>query len=234
MNCFIGADNVSCKLLVEFVAKSSSVNLFGTFSDSVFLKDQLSKRHDIDLFFLDFEVLGMDCLDFISNLNYKPNIIIISSSDQSALKTFDISFIDYLLKPVTYSRFCRAIDKAKRYYSRKDVNNSADNEIFIKSESSYIKIKLKDIICIEAFENNITLTTCDKKFDIHFTLKDLENQLPPEIFIRVHRSLIVNKRRIMTINEDSLDLVIGNTLKNFPVGRTFKDLLLNEIDVKAK
>jgi len=155
MNCFIGTDNVSCKLLVEFVAKSSSVNLFGTFSDSVFLKDQLSKRHDIDLFFLDFEVLGMDCLDFISNLDYKPNIIIISSSDQSALKTFDISFIDYLLKPVTYSRFCRVIDKAKRYYSRKDVNNSADNKIFIKYESSYIKMKLKDIICIEAFENNV-------------------------------------------------------------------------------
>jgi DNA-binding LytR/AlgR family response regulator len=234
MNCIIGADNLSCKLLVEFVAKSSSVNLFGTFSDSVSLKDQLSRRHDIDLLFIDFEILGMDCLDFISNLDYKPNIIILSSSDQSALKTFDISFIDYLLKPVSYSGFCRAIDKAKRYYSRKDINNSADNEIFIKYESSYIKIKLKDIIYIEAFENTITLTTYDKKFDIHFTMKDLGNQLPSEIFIRVHRSFIVNKRMIRTINEDSLDLAIGNTLKNFPVGRTFKDLLLNEINVMAK
>lgn len=234
MNCIIGADNLSCKLLIEFVAKSSYVNLFGTFSDSVSLKDQLSRRHDIDLLFIDFEVLGMDCLDFISNLDYKPNIIILSSSDQSALKTFDISFIDYLVKPVSYSRFCRVIDKAKRYYSRKDINNTADNEIFIKYESSYIKIKLKDIIYIEAFENTITLTTYDKKFDIHFTMKDLENQLPSEIFIRVHRSFIVNKRMIRTINEDSLDLAIGNTLKNFPVGSTFKDLLLNEINVMAK
>ena len=234
MNCIIGTDNVTCKLLVEFVGKSSSLKLVGTFTDSVSVKSQLSKRHDIDLLFLDIEILEMDCFDFISNLDYKPNIIVLSSSDKFAIKAFDISVVDYLLKPITYSRFYRAVDKAIRFYSRREVSNNGDNEIFIKNESSLVKLKLKDIIYIEALENYVTLTTIDKKFTIHFTMKAIEKQLPSGIFIRVHRSFIVNKSMIKTIKENSLDLIVGDTLKNFPVGKSFKDLLMNNIKMMAK
>jgi DNA-binding LytR/AlgR family response regulator len=234
MNCIIGADIVNCKLLVEFVAKSSSLNLLGTFTDSVSVRNQLSKRQDIDLLFLDIEILEMDSLDFISHLDYKPNIIILSSSDQFAIKAFDISVVDYLLKPITYSRFYRAIDKAIKFYSRNVVSNNVDNEIFIKKESSLIKLKFKDIIYIEALENYITLTTNDKKFTIHFTMKAIENQFPSGIFIRVHRSFIVNKSMIRAIKENSLDLIVGNTIKNFPVGKSFRDLLLNNINLMAR
>jgi DNA-binding LytR/AlgR family response regulator len=234
MNCIISADNVSCKQLVEFVGKSSSLNLVGTFTDSVSVRNQLSKRHDIDLLFLDIEILEMDSLDFISTLDYKPNIIILSSSDQFAIKAFDISVVDYLLKPITYSRFCRAIDKAIKYYSRNEVRNNTDNEVFIKKDSSLIKLKFKDIIYIEALENYITLTTNDKKFTIRFTMKAIEIQLPSGIFIRVHKSFIVNKSMIRAIKENSLDLIVGNTIKNFPVGKSFRDLLLNNINLMAR
>jgi DNA-binding LytR/AlgR family response regulator len=234
MNCIIGADNVNCKLLVEFAGRSSSLNLVGTFTDSASVMDQFSKRQDIDLLFLDIEILEMDCFDFVSNLHYKPNIIVLSSNDEFAIKAFDISVVDYLLKPVTYSRFCRAVDKAIRFYSRREVINNDDNEIFIKKDSSLIKLKLKDIIYIEALENYVTLNTNDKKFTIHFTMKAIENQLPSEMFIRVHRSFIVNKSMIQTIKENSLDLVVGDTLKNFPVGKSFKDLLLNNINMMSR
>ena len=234
MNCIIGADNVNCKLLVEFAGRSSSLNLVGTFTDSASVMDQFSKRQDIDLLFLDIEILEMDCFDFVGNLHYKPNIVVLSSNDQFAIKAFDISVVDYLLKPVTYSRFCRAVDKAIRFYSRREVINNDDNEIFIKKESSLIKLKLKEIIYIEALENYVTLNTNDKKFTIHFTMKAIENQLPSEMFIRVHRSFIVNKSKIQTIKENSLDLVVGDTLKNFPIGKSFKDLLLNNINMMSR
>ena len=234
MNCIIGAGNITCELLEEFVGNSSSLNLVGTFIDSVSVRNQLSKQHDIDLLFLDIEILEMDCFDFISNLDYKPNIIVISSSDKFALKAFDISVVDYLLKPITYSRFYRSVDKAIRFYSRRKVNNNVDNEIFIKKGSSFIKLKLKDIIYIEALENYVTLTTIDKKFTIHFTMKAIENQLPSSIFIRVHRSFIVNKNMIKTIKEDSLDLIVGDTHKNFPVGKSFRDFLLNNLNMMAR
>jgi DNA-binding LytR/AlgR family response regulator len=234
MNCIIGADKANCKQLVEFVAKSSTLNLVGTFTDSVSVKNQLSKRQDIDLLFLDIEIVKMDSLDFISNLDYKPNIIILSSNDQFAIKAFDISVVDYLLKPIIYSRFCRAVDKAIRFYSRREVINKGDNEIFIKKESSLIKLKLKDIVYIEALENYVTLATIDKKFTIHFTMKAIENQLPAEIFIRAHRSFIVNKSMIHSIKENSLDLIVGDTLKNFPVGKSFRDLLLSSIKMISR
>jgi DNA-binding LytR/AlgR family response regulator len=234
MNCIIGADKKNCKLLEEFIGKSSSLNLFGTFTDSISVRNQLSKQKDIDLLFLDIEILEMDCLDFINNLHYRPNIIILSSSDQFAIKAFDISVVDYLLKPITYSRFCKAVDKAIRFFSRKEVSNNGDNEVFIKKESSLIKLKLKDIIYIEALENYVTLATIDKKFTIHFTMKAIESHLPSEIFIRVHRSFIVNKSMIQTIKENSLDLIVGDTIKNFPVGKSFKDLLLNNINMISR
>lgn len=234
MNCIIGADNVSCKLLVEFVGKSSSLNLVGTFTDSESVRKQLSKQHDIDLLFLDIEILEMDCFDFIGTIEYKPNIILLSSTSHYAIKAFDISVVDYLLKPVTYSRFCRSVDKAMRFYSRSEVSNKADNEIFIKNESSLVKLKLKDIIYIEALENYVILTTKNKKFTIHFTMKAIENQLPSEIFIRVHRSFIVNKSMIESIKENSLDLIVGETLKNFPVGKSYKDLLLKNINMMSR
>lgn len=234
MNCIICADNVSCKQLVEFVAKSSSLTLSGTFNDSVSVRNELKKRQDIDLLFLDIEILEIDILDFISNLEYKPNIIILSSSDQYAVKAFDISVVDYMLKPLTYSRFYRAVDKALKYYSRKEVSNNVDNEIFIKKESTLIKLKFKDIIYIESLENYIALTTIDKKFTIHFTMKAIENQLPSGIFIRVHRSFIVNRSMIRAIKENSLDLIVGNSIKNIPVGNSFRDLLMKNINLMSR
>jgi DNA-binding LytR/AlgR family response regulator len=234
MNCIIGADKISCKLLEEFVEKSSSLNLVGTFSDSLSVRNQLSKRQDIDLVFLDIEIPEMNVFNFIGSLDYQPNIILVSSGDQHAFKAFDFNVVDYLLKPVTYSRFCKAVDKAIRYYSRKEASNSGDNEIFIKKGSSLVKLKLKDIMYIEALENYVTLNTKEEKFTIHFTMKAIENQLPSELFIRVHRSFIVNKSIIQTIKENFLELLIGDKRKDIPLGKSFRDSLLNGITVMAR
>jgi len=234
MNCIIGADKKTSKLFEEFVGKFDSLNLAGTFIDSVSIQNQLLIQKDVDLVFLDFEILGMDGFEFISSLDYQPNIIIISSSDQNALKAFDFNAVDYLIKPVVYSRFCKAVDKAITYYSRKEVSNSVDNEIFIKKGSSLVKLKLKDLVYIEALENYVTLYTNAEKFTIHFTMKALDNQLPLSIFIRVHRSYIVNKSMIQGIQENSLDLIIADTIKNLPVGKSYRSLLLNNINLIAR
>jgi DNA-binding LytR/AlgR family response regulator len=234
MNCIIGADKISCKLLEEFIKKSDSVNLAGTYNDSVSVRNQLTKHQDIDLVFLDLEMLKIDYSDYINSLERKPNIIILLSGNQNALKEFDLYIIDYLLKPVTYLSFCKAVDKAKRYHSRKDVSYNGDDEIFVKKGSSLVKLKIKDIIYIEARENNVTLNTNDERFPIHFTLKTIENQLPSEIFIRINQSFIVNKSMIQAIKEYTLDLIVGHTLINIPVENSYRNLLLNDTKIMAK
>jgi DNA-binding LytR/AlgR family response regulator len=176
----------------------------------------------------------MDGFDFINSLEFPPNIIIVSSADEFALKAFDFNVVDYLLKPITYGRFCKAIDKTMRYFARKEAPSTGEEEIFIKKGSALVKLKLIDIIYIEALENYVTLNTCDDKFTIHFTMKAIENQLPSGIFIRVHRSFIISKSMIQSIKDNSLDLKVGDTLKNIPVGKSYRDSLLNDINVMAR
>jgi DNA-binding LytR/AlgR family response regulator len=235
MNCIIvDDDKMSCKILEGYVAKSTSLSLIGVFNDSVAARNILTRRQDIDLIILDIEMPEMNGFDFIGSLDFPPNIIIVSSAEEYALKAFDFNVVDYLLKPVSYGRFCKAIDKTIRYFTRKEAANTGDEEIFIKKGSSLVKLKLKDIIYIEALENYVTLNTKDDKFTIHFTMKAIENQLPSGVFIRVHRSFIINKSMIQTIKENSLDLNVGDTLKSIPVGKSFRDTLLNDINVMAK
>jgi DNA-binding LytR/AlgR family response regulator len=235
MNCIIvDDDKICCKLLEGFVKKSTSLNLIGTFSDSVSARNELYKRHDIELIFLDVEMPEMNGFDFIGSLDHPPNIIIVSSAPEYAIKAFDFNVVDYLLKPVPYSRFCKAVDKTIKYFSRKEQVSSGDEEIFIKKGSSLEKLKIKEIIYVEALENYVTLNTKDERFTIHFTMKAIENQLPASVFIRVHRSFIINKSLIQTIKENSLDLIVGNTLQNIPVGKSYRDFLLDDINVMAR
>lgn len=235
MNCIIvDDDKLSCKLLEGYVNKYSSLNLIGVFNDAVSARNEIIKHKDIDLILLDIKMPEMDGFDFIGSLDHPPNIIVVSGGGEFAVRAFDFNVVDFLLKPVSYSRFCKAIDKTIRYYTPKEVTAGGDEEIFIKKGSSLVKLKLKDIIFVEALENYVTLNTNIDKYTIHFTMKAIENQLPSGIFLRVHRSFIINKSMIKSIKENSLDIMVGHTVKNIPVGKSFKDTLLNDINVMAR
>jgi DNA-binding LytR/AlgR family response regulator len=235
MNCIIiDDDTLSCRIFEEYVNKSSALTLIGSFNNSIEARNVITNRKDVDLLILDIQMPEMYGFDFMGSLDFHPNIIIVSSAEEYALKAFDFNVVDYLLKPVTYGRFCKAIDKTIRYYTRKEATNTDDEEIFIKKGSSLVKLKLREIIYIEALENYVTLITNSDKFTIHFTMKAIENQLPSGVFIRVHRSFIINKSMIQSINESSLDLNVGDSLKNIPVGKSFRDSLLNDINVMAR
>jgi DNA-binding LytR/AlgR family response regulator len=235
MNCIIvDDDKLICKVLEGFVGKSTSLTLVGTFNDSVSARNELSKRKDIDLVFLDIEMPELDGFEFIGSLESPPNIIIVSSGEEYALRAYEFNAVDFLLKPVTYARFCKAIDKTIRYFTRKESVNIEDKEIFIKKGSTLVKLKLKDIVFIEALENYVTVNTGDEKYTIHFTMKAIESQLPSSLFTRVHRSYIINKSMIQAIKENNLELTVGKTVKSIPVGKSFRDTLLNDINVMAR
>ena len=150
MNCIIIDDKIGCKQIEEYIEKYSSINLAGSFCDPESAMRQLSQRNDIDLVFIDIKLSGIESLDLIGKLKNQPNIIVISSTDEYAVKAFDYNVVDYLLKPVTYSRFCRAVDKTFRYFRRLEPSIPEGKEIFIKKGSSLIKLKVKDIVYVEA------------------------------------------------------------------------------------
>lgn len=235
MNCIIvDDDKLSCKILEGFVSRSPSLNLIGSFSDAVAARNIFTTRNDIDLIFLDIEMPEMNGFDFIGSLDFPPNIIIVSAAEEYALRAFDFNVVDYLLKPISYGRFCKAIDKTIKYFGRKEIPVSGDEEIFIKNGSSLVKLKLKEIIYVEALENYVTLNTSDDKYTIHFTMKAIESQLPSSIFVRVHRSYIVNKGMVQSIKENTLELLVGDNVKTIPVGKSYRDSFLNDINVMVR
>ncbi len=235
MNCIIvDDDKLSCKLLEGYVNKYSSLNLIGVYNDPVSARNDISKQKDVDLILLDIKMPEMDGFDLLGSLDHPPNVIIVSGGEEFALRAFDFNVVDFLLKPVTYARFCKAIDKVMRYFAPKEAPKSGDEEIFIKKGSSLVKLKLMEIVFVEALENYVTLNTGTDKYTIHFTMKAIENQLPSGVFLRVHRSYIINKKMIQAIKENSLDIMVGHSVKNIPVGKSFRDTLLNDINVMAR
>ena len=160
MNCIIvDDDKLSCKLLEGYVKKYSSLNLIGVYNDPVTARNEISKQKDVDLILLDIKMPEMDGFDLLGSLEHPPNVIVVSGGEEFALRAFDFNVVDFLLKPVTYARFCKAIDKVMRYFAPKEAPKSGDEEIFIKKGSALVKLKLREIVFVEALENYVTLNT---------------------------------------------------------------------------
>jgi len=235
MNCIIvDDDKLSCKIIAEFVRRTSFLTISGIYDNAIDARNELMSRSDIDLIFLDVHMPEMDGFDFIGSLEKPPSIVMITNNEKLALKAYDFDVIDYLIKPVNYSRFCKAVDKASRYQNKNIGENIGQQEIFIKKGSTLVKIKLNDIILVEALENYVVLHTSREKFTIHFTMKAIEQQLPSFLFVRVHRSFIVNKSMINMIRDNTLEISNYNEVKSIPIGKSYRDFLLKEINVMLR
>lgn len=236
MNCIIVDDDlIWCRTLEEFVGKSPSLTLVGSYSDSVSARGVLMARRDIELIFLDIEMPEMDGFDFLSSLENPPHIVFVSGSEEHAYMAYNYNGVDYLLKPITYSRFCRAVEKIMKYYSGRSMPVTAgDEEIFIKKASTLVRLKLKEIMYVEALENYVSVITRDEKYTIHFTMRAIEQQLPSGLFVRIHRSYMVNKSVIRSISENSLTIHVGTTPKTLPVGKSYRESIMNYINIMSR
>jgi len=234
MNCIIIDDDVlSRRVVEEFVERTDFLALKFSFKDAVEAINAFNNGDDeIDLIFLDIEMPEMDGIDFLNTLNNLPQVIIISSKEKYAVNAFDYDVTDYLLKPITYSRFYKAVLKAKNIHKTKERNNV--EEIYVKKNSALVRIKYEDILWVEALENYVIINTFNEKFTIHFTMKSIESQLPSKQFKRVHRSYIINVKKIDRIEDNSVYIKNSEGLKNIPIGKAYKERFMNDINLMGK
>jgi len=111
MDCIIVDNKVDSKRLGEFIARCSALNLINTYDDTDSAMKQISKRQDIDLVFIDIDMLGPDKLDFIGRLIHPPILVALSTNGKYAVKAFDYNFVDYLVKPLSFPRFLKAVER---------------------------------------------------------------------------------------------------------------------------
>ncbi len=235
MNCIIiDDDEMSRRVVEEFINRTDFLNFNSSFSNAVEAINYIKQGEEVHLIFLDIEMPEMSGIEFMNSLTLPPQVIIISSKEKYAIQAFDYSVTDYLLKPITYARFFKAASKAYEIFNKNRSVVDVDKEIFIKKNSSLVRIKYNDILWVEALENYVVINTTNDKFTIHFTMKSIENQLPSVKFKRVHRSFIVNVSRITSIEDNSVIIKMNENKKVIPIGKSYREKLLSEINLMNK
>jgi DNA-binding LytR/AlgR family response regulator len=225
IRCIITDDEpMARKGLRGYIEKIDFLTLIGESEDAIQLNTIL-KNQQVDLIFLDIEMPEMSGLELLSNLIKPPIVIIVSAYEQYALKGYEFDVIDYLLKPVSFDRFLKSVNRV--YDLLQSEQKEDNNYIFVKSDKQLKKIMLKDILFIESMVNYVIIQTVSSKEVVYTTLKQLYESLPQDNFQQVHRSFIVNTDRVNAIDGNQLNV----DSYNIPVARNFRDeiykLILN-------
>jgi DNA-binding LytR/AlgR family response regulator len=230
MNCIIIDDDCFVRKITEdFVQKTDQLVLLHSLSGALEATQVLNSFDNVDLIFLDIEMPDMTGIEFLNSFNILPQIIIISSREKYAVNAFEYDVTDYLLKPFSYSRFCKAVDKALE--RKKDMTK----EIFVKHNNSLVKIKYADILWIEAMENYITINTLNEKLTILSTMLAIEKILPPKQFLRTHRSFIVNIDAVHSIEDNSIKIAANDiVISSIPVSKQVKSTFLKKLNLIAR
>ncbi|MFM9909119.1 MAG: LytR/AlgR family response regulator transcription factor [Chitinophagaceae bacterium] len=220
------------KGLEDHINETGFLELVGKAEDPIEATEILTTKK-IDLIFLDIQMPKMSGIDFLKKLKNPPIVIICSAYAEYALQSYELDVLDYLLKPVTFDRFTRAVIKAKEYFELKQKGNSqlylADDYFYIKCNNKIEKINLPDLVYLEASGNYVTIHTDSRKFIAYLTLKGIESYLPKEKFIRIHKSYLISIDKIQHIDVD--EVKVGEII--LPVSRSYRNDLIERINRKV-
>jgi len=230
-NCLIVEDEpLAAEVLQDYVSQLPFLTLAGVCGDAIYAMEKL-QREKIDLIFLDIHLPKLKGLDFIKTLRNPPHIIIVSAYHEYALQGYEYNVIDYLLKPVEFSRFLMAVNKMRQTpttTSAIQVTSEAAERpyIFFNVGKKRVKIFLDEILYIESLKEYVRIFTKEKSILTKFQLGQIESLLARNNFIRVHRSFIVAKDKIDAFTASDLEI----NGKQIPVGRSYKELVQAILD----
>eukprot|EP01133_Synstelium_polycarpum_P017176 gene17176-20464_t len=183
------------------------------------------RRKDIDLLFLDIQLPGISGIDFLKTLRNTPKTIMTTAYREFALDGYDLDLVDYLLKPITFDRFIKAVDRYLRNVEQDVLPipvNTGPGFIFIKSGHKQIKVDLNEVLYIESIKDYIKLYMINNEVVAKYKISDMEIELTGKGFLRIHRSFIVNLKNITAFNAH--DIEIGKS--EIPIGESYKSAVL--------
>ncbi len=225
MNCIAADDEpLALELLVSNISKVPFLNLIATCSDAYEAQKVLTTQK-IDLVFIDIQMPGLSGLELIRKLENPPLIILITAYKQYALDGHELAVVDYLIKPVALERFIKACQRAKDLHDLKTLITNS-NEVnkpkyfFVNADYSQVKVVYDDIIWLEGLGDYIKfhLRSLGKPLVVRISFKQLENELPKEAFVRIHKSAMVNIAAVTALRKNSLFL--GEI--ELPIGETYR------------
>ncbi|MDF4203015.1 LytTR family DNA-binding domain-containing protein [Maribacter sp. SA7] len=220
INCIVVDDEeLARSLLVSYISKLDFLHLVGE-AENPLEALQLMKEHSVDLLFLDIQMPEIKGTDFAKMVNANTKIIFTTAYSQYALEGYELNAVDYLLKPITFERFVTAVNKVK-------TNNTVEksNSFTIKSGYDLHKVKFEDVQYIVSDSEYVTFHLANKKIVSNQRLKTLEQELPSSLFMRVHRSYIINRNSVTGLK--GRDLLLSDVI--IPVSDSYYDLVKEEL-----
>jgi DNA-binding LytR/AlgR family response regulator len=229
LKCIIIDDEpIARKVLQEFIEEIDYLELIGQ-AENPLKAIPLLNNNVIDIVFLDINMPKINGIEFLKNSKINASIIMTTAYTEHAVEAYGLDVLDYLVKPIAFERFLKACNKAKETEKSAKIIPETNDHFFIKCDTQIEKIYFNDLIYAEAMLNYVMLYTKAKKMMVYITIKSLEEQLPAEIFIKVHKSFIVNINKVDSIEGNILN--IGN--EKISISQNLREKVINEI-VKDK
>jgi len=230
--CIIIEDEpLAQNVLKKYIEEHPSLTLVSVCNDALETQEVLT-RENIDLLFLDINLPKLSGINFIKTLLHPPLIIFTTAYPEYAVEGFEINAIDYLVKPFSFERFLKAVNRALEKLTSSATQNSTGNEppfIFLKADKKIHRVELDSIHYIEAVGDYMKVVTDSGQLIINETMKNLQEELPGRSFMRVHKSFIISRNKIKFIEGNYVQ--VAN--KSVPIGATYRNDVLASIEKKA-
>jgi len=230
IKCIIIDDDTLARSIVrKFCSKLDYLSVVSEFSNALEAIPFVNEEQ-IDLVFLDIHMPELNGFEFIENLDNPPKIILTTSDKKFALNAFEYGcIVDYLVKPIKLSRFLKAIQKMElEAISIPSITDTpTTNELYINIDRRFIKIKISEIYLIQAKGDYIDIKTENKDYTVHTTMKNIANKLPTSNFLKVHRSYIINTKKIIDIEDNSV-LIKKEVI---PISRSQRSVLFERLNL---
>jgi DNA-binding LytR/AlgR family response regulator len=228
LRCLVVDDEpVARQGMVEYIRETDFLQLQAEASNAVEAVARLAVG-DVDLILLDIQMPGMTGLELLRTLKNPPLVIITTAFSEFALEGFELDVMDYLVKPIPYPRFLKAVTKARDFKALKTQDPTSEHEInfmFVKSNGKFERVFFHDILLVEAMQNYVILHLSNQKLVVYITMSGMEAQLPSARFMRVHKSYIVPVDKVQAIQNH--ELIIAQF--KVPVSRTLYEAVCNRI-----
>lgn len=230
MKCIIVDDEpLAREVLESFVGRIDGLELLASCDNAIKAFDIL-KKEKVDLIFLDIQMPKLNGIDFLKVLDPIPNVIFTTAYREYAIESYELNVVDYLLKPISFQRFMMAVNKAmndglkekNEEVKRVDELRSETPYIFLKADRKMVKVYLKDILYIESLKDYVRIKLPQKDVISLQKISFLEQKLPEDCFVRIHRSFIVPIRKIESFSNNVIE--IGGA--ELPIGRNYKEKVL--------
>jgi DNA-binding LytR/AlgR family response regulator len=236
MDCIIIDDESTARTIIsQLCSQIPSLNVVAEFPNAIQAIKYLN-QNSVDLIFLDIHMPDFTGFDFIQTLSNPPKTILTTSDANFAIEAFEYDcIVDYLVKPLLMPRFEKAVQKAEKSdlkttsstsNSEKEVASSG-NDLYVNIDRRLIKIDIPSIYLVEAKGDYILIKTEDKNYTVHSTLKKIEDKLPDDLFLKVHRSFIINIKKIIDIEDNSV-LIKKDVV---PVSRSNRPELMKRLNL---